>query len=1520
MSTEKIKSNSASVFKRFSLFLMASVLTFWACQLTQSGGTTQAASFTTLYDELAKYDSVIIVFKDRDGELLDTIYKGKVDKHAEIENLLVRNWDGGMALIDIIGIKDGVVVYKIEKRFDGKTNTTEVTTILVVPGTKLTASGLEFKIIEGDSIPLPVITVNPSTLSDKSLRWTTSNSELIRVGPEYIHGLKPGSANVVVALNTDSSKNISIKFTVDVNVKIPERLILSADTLYVAAGGAPGLLTIQAYPTSANDQVIWRTDDVTVATVASDGAVLGLKSGTTILRALSTVKSSIYDSAIVVVSNPILVESVHFAKESTEIFVRGSAESLIVDVLPPKSNPSVDFIVSDPTKIALKNGRITGLVEGSAFIIAKSKENPTKMDTLIVRVSSIQVVDSVRISPRSLKLFTGGASQNISAQVFPSTASANVVWRSANPTIAVVDPLGKVSPVSPGNIKVYATSLADSTKKDSVDVTIKRDAPQMNIGPDTVIALGQTLSFLPVVAPQEYGLIVQFKWDLDGNAVWDSSSATVKSVSYRFDQEKVYAIRFYVKDTEGNETIMTKNVTAVKGLVVNIVSPANNSYSRVSNINVVWKVNDVAQDSLTTAKLIEGVNTIKRTVKDAFGTPFSASNTVILDSLAPNKPLVHGPSFIPSKQPTWTWATGGSGGNGTYRTALDIENFSSAIEITDTLYKPVLALSEGLHTLFVQERDFAGNWSASGRLTIRIDVTPPSAPTVTVSTPALSKLPRPTWSWTGTGGGIGAFQYKVDNFDFAIGATETSGLSYQSTSDMSAGTHTVYVREKDSTGNWSPLGSVAVTLDFDPPAAPKLTGASPTNLIPKWSWISGGNGGSGTFRSHLGADPTATDAETKLLEFSDSGATSVNTYTLYVQERDAAGNWSPSSNLPITYNLTKPSVNIVLPLESGTHTMSAATSAMSGSSGGPNAITKVTYAYSVVGGTSGTGNASLATGGKWSIVSIPLTEGKATVVTVTATDVLGNSGDAVLTIIRDSMAPLVPTFVDVSTTASPTRNRAPTWTWASGGGGNGTFTYQLGGAAPITTTATSFPGSNLSDGTYTLTVSERDATGNWSNVASRSIQIKGSAPLAPNLSINASPTNAPQWSWVAGGGGNGTFRFKMVGGAYPNVGSSLLNYAPTDLTDGSRNLCVQEQDLIGWGTEACMEIIVDKTGPIAPVVTVNASTATTLRRPTWNWASGSPGETGTFRYKFDSANFIVTAAKSFTPSTDLSGGTHTLYVQQVDAVGNWGTTGTKAVKVVIPGGMVGIDGSLTGNSGNCNWMGSDSYFASNQPNHYICTDDFFIDTYEVTQGDFSALMGVLPSTFINNNNPVDSVTWFDAVLYANARSKRDGLDTVYKYSSRSGIPGKGVSDMSGLFIDYAKNGYRLPTEAEWEKACRAGTTTTFYWGESWDGAYYWTGDNSGQVAHQVGQKLPNSWQLFDMIGNVLEWTNDWYDENYYKSSPKWNPTGPSTGLYRVSRGEKYSSTEFEQSFSRNWNRVAGVQNEDQGFRCVAPKK
>ena len=199
------------------------------------------------------------------------------------------------------------------------------------------------------------------------------------------------------------------------------------------------------------------------------------------------------------------------------------------------------------------------------------------------------------------------------------------------------------------------------------------------------------------------------------------------------------------------------------------------------------------------------------------------------------------------------------------------------------------------------------------------------------------------------------------------------------------------------------------------------------------------------------------------------------------------------------------------------------------------------------------------------------------------------------------------------------------------------------------------------------------------------------------------------------------------------------------------------------------------------------------------------------------------------------------------------------------------------------------------------------------------------------NHPVQKVTWFEAVLFANLQSVRHGFTRCYYKDAEFTEPVDVTNYTSDSFYcDFDANGYRLPTSAEWEYVCRAGSTGSFPFYEPKYG-HHTCGScnpqmlivlvqysvycaNSAGTARVVGSKLPNPWGLYDMHGNVCEWVWDWYE--LYSSEPVVDPTGPETGSYRVMRGGDWNcSASGCRSASREW-RTPGYSSNNLGFRLV----
>jgi formylglycine-generating enzyme required for sulfatase activity len=220
-----------------------------------------------------------------------------------------------------------------------------------------------------------------------------------------------------------------------------------------------------------------------------------------------------------------------------------------------------------------------------------------------------------------------------------------------------------------------------------------------------------------------------------------------------------------------------------------------------------------------------------------------------------------------------------------------------------------------------------------------------------------------------------------------------------------------------------------------------------------------------------------------------------------------------------------------------------------------------------------------------------------------------------------------------------------------------------------------------------------------------------------------------------------------------------------------------------------------------------------------------------------------------------------------------------------------------------------------QPIHRVTISPFWLDTAEVTQADYLGLMGRNPSLDTSDVAcPVSYVTWYDAVLYCNARSKRDGLDTVYVFTSYNGSPGTGCIDLPGLGIDFSKAGYYLPTEAQWEYSCRANSTARYFWGDTLDTAYLWCRENSKGAVHRVCTRKPNAFGLYDMCGNVSEWCNDWFGP--YDSTAQTDPTGKYNCCFCVHRGGSWFHEGTSATVSARRSDFLDYRDISIGFRCA----
>jgi formylglycine-generating enzyme required for sulfatase activity len=232
--------------------------------------------------------------------------------------------------------------------------------------------------------------------------------------------------------------------------------------------------------------------------------------------------------------------------------------------------------------------------------------------------------------------------------------------------------------------------------------------------------------------------------------------------------------------------------------------------------------------------------------------------------------------------------------------------------------------------------------------------------------------------------------------------------------------------------------------------------------------------------------------------------------------------------------------------------------------------------------------------------------------------------------------------------------------------------------------------------------------------------------------------------------------------------------------------------------------------------------------------------------------------------------------------------------------------------------------SASPPHQVTLTKGFYMGKYEVTQAQYLTVMGSLPNSLTTgpnygrgNNYPVYYVTWYDAVEFCNKLSEKEGLQLVYTISGRTPATGYPIT-FATVTVNWSNNGYRLPTEAEWEYACRAGTTSAYNTGDTISDDTGWYNNNSNSMTHEVGLKPHNAWGLYDMHGNVWEWCWDWYGN--YPSNPQTDPVGPTSGTYREGRGGAWNhGQQILRSAYRTYTQP-NIADNNLGFRLVRPSE
>jgi formylglycine-generating enzyme required for sulfatase activity len=461
-------------------------------------------------------------------------------------------------------------------------------------------------------------------------------------------------------------------------------------------------------------------------------------------------------------------------------------------------------------------------------------------------------------------------------------------------------------------------------------------------------------------------------------------------------------------------------------------------------------------------------------------------------------------------------------------------------------------------------------------------------------------------------------------------------------------------------------------------------------------------------------------------------------------------------------------------------------------------------------------------------------------------------------------------------------------------------------------------------GRFTFTIKATNAFGNYTNsfvitIGTPPIIVSGyligGRGTAFNQTLTATGSTPITWSLYSG----------TLPAGLSLSGNGVIAGTPTET--GWFNFGVRATNAVG-SVVSQLTIIIQNT-PLIITETLPFGTAGITYSQTLAAAGATP-----ITWSIDSGT--LPAGLSLAPTTGvISGlpfssaeGISTFTVKAANSAG----VDTKQLSITITGGRNQVSIEMVEIPGGTFQMGSPDGvgYSDERPQHQVTLTGFRMGKYEVTQALYQAVMGYNPSWFKTPvspetstvNRPVETVSWYDAVEFCNKLSELEGLTPAYVINDRYPATGYPILDATvNLNWWDTPNGYRLPTEAEWEYACRAGTTTLYNTGDTISDSTGWYDANSNGRTHSVGEKPANAWGLYDMHGNVGEWCWDPYGR--YWSDPETDPTGPSVSNDRVIRGgswysyETWESGRYLRSAARQYSYELGA-DYTRGFRVVRP--
>jgi hypothetical protein len=844
---------SKSRFRRFAglTAVLASLSAFWSCQFTQDPKVENTADFDKQYETLSQFDSVVIVFKDAQGELLDTVFQGKVDSHSKIRDLEVQGWDGGQAQILISGFNAGKLVYQVDKRFDGKTDQTDANNILVVPDAAIQSETHELQLAEGDSLKYPPVSVTPAVLTDKTVLWSASDPEVLRTGPDGMKALKTGAVELTARLRSAQTVAMGIKVTVLSRGVLPESLSLESDTLYLTVGGISRKLEARIKPASASAAVTWSVAALAIAKVDSNGYVSGLSKGVTKLTVTSKANPMLSASAGIVVrldttkpKPPILSGPPSTSLPPAWHWASGGGDgSGDFRYKLGDSDFTTGATLSRDTSFTLKNG----LVSGTTYILFVSERNLSgnwsEASKVAVKYDLTKPVITLTAPTfAGTTIFTNAASMNLAGTVTGPSPIASVAYAIGSGPATAVPVAGDAWSITgipltegvPVTVTVSATDAVGNTGNLVLPILMDNtqpSAPAFVVTPATPTRAvsGSWTWSAGGDGANGSGLNGHFRYALNSGTWKDTTGLGVGNLELS-EGNNVLAIQ--EQDRSGLWSVSTTSSVKVDltAPTLSILSHANPATITTTHITFAISASDSGSgmQSVTVSGQTAGTGVLTQ----SNGTWTSAdlslkggANSLIVtatDQVGNSRNLTFAVNAnVPAASVSITEPAA--------NTITNADSIDVSFTIDGTAGKKRFGLVEGPNTLTVSSPPNASGAVGKDSVKVVRDATAPKAPALAIS--AANTNGTATWTWTSNGdntGGAGVKSPPAFRYSFNGGNTWSATPS-TSTTQTAEGVYTLVVQEQDKAGNWS-ASAAAKTISVDK-TAPVVAISTPNNYI-----------------------------------------------------------------------------------------------------------------------------------------------------------------------------------------------------------------------------------------------------------------------------------------------------------------------------------------------------------------------------------------------------------------------------------------------------------------------------------------------------------------------------------------------------------------------------------------------------------------------------------------------------------------------------------------------------------------